>query len=445
MRQLRSAVIAWTLAGVLIGAGASRSRASAPSGPPGPVVCFRDAAWFDGGDFVPGSRCVVDGVLREGPVPDGAQTVGLGGGFVVPAFGEAHNHNLSRPPKPKEIDRYLRAGVLYAAILNNMIPPPGEADREEGAPVEILYANGGFTGSGGHVVEHFETLVDRGVIPMRKEQLDGIAFNVVDSEADLARVWPRFLASKPDLVKAYLTASEEHAKRRSDPKFHGKRGLDPALLPALVAKAHESGLRVAAHIETAADFRAAVKAGVDMIAHLPGWRVGRDAGFEDADPGRWLLTPAEAREAARRGTIVMTTALAGSAVLKASNPDSAVIRDLHRKNLATLREGGARLVLGSDFWGGTSVTEALFLGREPAIQGVEPLGVFGNRDLLRLLSVETPRALFPDRRVGGLADGDEASFLVLEGDPIEKLSNIAKIRAIYRLGREIPLSAADHS
>jgi len=41
----------------------------------------------------------------------------------------------------------------------------------------------------------------------------------------------------------------------------------------IVAKRHADALRVACHIEMATDFRNALAAGIDEIAHLPGYDV----------------------------------------------------------------------------------------------------------------------------------------------------------------------------
>ena len=51
-------------------------------------------------------------------------------------------------------------------------------------------------------------------------------------------------------------------------------GLDPRLVPLIVNKAHAAGLRVSAHVDTVTDYRIALKAGVDEMAHLPGYYVG---------------------------------------------------------------------------------------------------------------------------------------------------------------------------
>ena len=49
----------------------------------------------------------------------------------------------------------------------------------------------------------------------------------------------------------------------------GANGLDPGLLPIVVATAHDRGLRVAAHALGDGDAAAAAAAGCDLLAHTP--------------------------------------------------------------------------------------------------------------------------------------------------------------------------------
>lgn len=88
-----------------------------------------------------------------------------------------------------------------------------------------------------------------------------------------------------------------------------------------------------------------------------------------------------------------------------------------KANLILLQRWGARIVIGSDH-ADTSVAEALHL-RE--------LGVFDNLTLLKLWCEHTPKAIFPDRRIGRFEEGFEASFLVLAGNPIEQFDHVTKI------------------
>ena len=73
----------------------------------------------------------------------------------------------------------------------------------------------------------------------------------------------------PSFVKTNLWYSGEFERRRDDPAFIGRKGLDPRLLRLVVERAHAGGLRVSAHAVNGADFRNAVNAGVDEIVHIP--------------------------------------------------------------------------------------------------------------------------------------------------------------------------------
>ncbi len=54
-------------------------------------------------------------------------------------------------------------------------------------------------------------------------------------------------------------------------------------------------------------------------------------------------------------------------------------------------------------------------------------GTLSNLQLIKVLCENTPRAIFPKRKIGKLDEGYEASFLVLSDNPLQ---NILKIRVI---------------
>lgn len=93
-------------------------------------------------------------------------------------------------------------------------------------------------------------------------------------------------------------------------------------------------------------------------------------------------------------------------------------------NLRALRRHGVTVLIGSDH-ADTPLAEALNL---------HGTGVFTNAELLRMWSETTARAIFTERRIGRLAEGFEASFLVLEGNPITDFRNVQRIRLGSRRG-----------
>jgi imidazolonepropionase-like amidohydrolase len=68
------------------------------------------------------------------------------------------------------------------------------------------------------------------------------------------------------------------------------------------------------------------------------------------------------------------------------------------------------------------------------IEAMRRLGIWSDDELLRLWFTDTPRSIFPRRKVGRLADGYEASFLVLNQNPFEKLEAIDDIRLRVKQG-----------
>ena len=60
-----------------------------------------------------------------------------------------------------------------------------------------------------------------------------------------------------------------------------------------------------------------------------------------------------------------------------------------------------------------------------------------NLRLLKAWTETTPQAIFPERMIGVLADGYEASLLVLEGNPLEDFQNVRRIRRRFKRGNEI--------
>jgi len=61
-------------------------------------------------------------------------------------------------------------------------------------------------------------------------------------------------------------------------------------------------------------------------------------------------------------------------------------------------------------------------------------GFADNLTLLKMWSETTPLAIFPARKIGRLSPGYEASFLVLEGDPIADFANVKRIRKRVKRG-----------
>jgi Amidohydrolase family len=284
--------------------------------------------------------------------------------------------------------------------------------------IDAVFAMGGLTGTDGHPAGVMKRNIGRG--NATAADTDGAFYHQVDSRGDLDRKWPLLLAAKPDFIKTYLLYSEEYAQRRNDPTKYAWKGLDPKLLPEIVRRAHAAGLRVTTHVETATDFHHAIGARVDEIAHLPGFR--SDGPYE---PARFRISDADAKQAARRGIVVVTTVGATLA------QNDAVVNQTIAANLRTLRRHRVKLAIGSDDYRGGVLPEAAQL---------RTLGIFTDAELLDLWTRATAQSIFRTRKLGRLAPRYEASFLVLEGNPLADFANTGRIRMRVKRGVTLPIA-----
>ena len=426
----------------------SSSKASHRTGPSGSdSYAFINGRWFDGQGFQPTTWYSVQGRLTRTPPQGRVETVDLSGLFVVPPFGEAHNHNVEGPWNVQTVaERYLKDGVFYVKNPNNVRDFALQIRRAVNQPTSIdaTFAHAGLTGRGGHPVALYEDVLrvsryEPVIGPIERGWFEGRSYIVLDTEADLETKWPVITSGRPDFLKVYLVHSEDEDATGTSGQSPRRSGLHPRLVSLIVAKAHAAGLQVTAHVETAADFRRAVHAGVDELAHVPGWLI---QGADDAERAR--LTEEDARLAAAHKVRVVTTSVAGQAMPSigghhqhgshvghgpgpemkhnASPADAAshVLRD----NLHLLQRVGVALVIGSDH-AETSLAEVMHL---------RTLHLFDDRTLLKMWCEATPAAIFTDRRIGKFAEGYEASFLALAGNPLEDFDQVRAIRLRVKQG-----------
>jgi glyoxylase-like metal-dependent hydrolase (beta-lactamase superfamily II) len=395
---------------------------------------YRGGQWLGSAGFVPGTWYAVDGLLtRRRPVRVDS-VIDLAGRFVVPPYADAHRHDLANESHiADDVQALLKSGVFYAMVQDAIDVPTDSVRRAVNVPssVDVAHAYGVITPSWGVIAELYRMLAARGRFGAGAtlKIIDTKNVVLVDDAADLRRKWPTLAARRPDFIKVILAFSEDHARRRANPtafgfemgRFSARAGLDPALLPELVRLAHESGLRVSAHIETATDFRTAIAAGVDVIAHLPGaWQIGAQTGLPAGSLEPWLITREDAAEAARRGVTVVTTAAKDS-----THPEYASFVEVHRRNIAQLRRAGVRLAIGTDGARGGVVREVEFLTR---------IGALDAESALRILTQNTPELIFPGRPLGRLEEGTKATFLALDGNPLHDAARLGSIAVAVKDG-----------
>jgi imidazolonepropionase-like amidohydrolase len=396
---------------------------------PQATIALVNGKWFNGTSFETRTSYSVNGRLTFEKRAHVDRTVDLSGTWIVPPFADAHNHSLGGTLEDlnREVIRHdLTDGVFYVQIQGNL-PLSEEMKRRLSLntprSIDALLAQGAqLTSSGGYYPGRLADLWLSSTMyaGFTRETLKDYRYFTIDSEAELDKKWPAILDEHPDFVKTMLVFSESYEESKAaDSAYFGWTGLDPHLLPRIVDRAHARNLRVSTHVMTAGDFHNAVAAGADIIAHFPPL-AGTNIRLEDV------------KLVARRGIPVITTVAAASHI---SDPFFTLARldriralELLTRNLKLFHDQGVALAIGSDNPGDSSLNE---------VEYIHNLGVFDNLTLLKMWTEATPKAIFPDRKIGALKEGYEASFLALEGNPLDDFLNVKRITLRFKQGVEL--------
>jgi len=393
---------------------------------------FKNGSWYNGKQFVKATWYSINGKLSSTRPAKIDSVIDLNKGYVIPPFGEAHNHNVGYTDQFYKLShKYLKAGIYYVQVPNNFLE--GRNKLLEGGlinkdtTIDATFANGGLTGYKGHPFFIVQRNIESG--SMTEKEGEGNFYHTVRSLEELEAKWLVIIKANPDFIKTYLLFSEEYEKRSNDNNYIGHRGLDPKLLPIIVMKAHKQGLRVAAHVETAMDFHNAIAAGVDEIVHTPGFRGDpMQNGLNGLSQLKYPLTifqiaKEDAKLAAQKRIIVVTT-LSGILDVK-TVLDKRIADSLFKMNLKTLKHAGVKIAIGSDAYRGDSWWE---------IEYLITTGIFTNAELLNMVCHTTPMVIFPKRKIAEFRNGFEASFLVLKNNPLIELMKAKEILFAVKQG-----------
>lgn len=425
--------LAWSGPGVV----SAQTNTDAPTSSDAPATqtfAFVNGQVFDGERFVDRTLYVANGRFVDAPPARIDSTIDVDGDFIVPPYGDAHNHHTVDPwIYEKAAQDFLAEGTFYSQVLTNRASA-AESTRDfflRPETIDVSTANGGITGTLGHPFLAYEPR-QMGLPPDEwAEKRDSIASSrillgdaywFVDSMKDLERTWPDVIAATPDVVKIYLLGSANHPDSVTVDDM-GRVGLRPSLVAPIVQRAHASGRRVFAHVETAADVQIAVDAGVDGLGHLPGYGLSADA-----DIDRYRLPDSLIQQIGRRQMVVTPTTLI-STRYRSDSTRYARTANLQSDMIRKLHDAGARIAVGADWYGRPAF---------PEYETLASLDVFSPAELLDLWSRVTPQAIFPNRRIGRLQPGYEASLLILEENPLDAVEHATTIRLRLKQGHLLP-------
>ena len=373
-----------------------------------------------------------------------AGAIDASGATLLPGLWDAHGHNIGQGLQ------YLAAGVTGIRIL----AANADAARPRWQPME----------------------------PGTWRQTRLVPIAVIDGPHDDGRKGapPALLARTPEDVRQLI---DEHAAAGYR-QIKMYNSLDPALVPVLIARTHERGLRASGHIPAGLSPGDAVRAGLDEIHHgepllgelIEPLRRGRAFAPEGQRDIRILGAGVDVEAPAAQAFIALlrdrrvtvdptlvavekswtTTERSVAAVFRELLPrlplqerrqligfasrgyravpeDRADLVERHQRSFAALLKlVGAMANAGVPVLPGTdSELPGFALHRELELHvqaGIAPARV------LQAATLGTPRAMGLDGDVGSIEPGKRADLILVEGDPTRAISNIRRLRHVIKDG-----------
>ena len=380
--------------------------------------------------------------------PRGVSRIDLTGKTIMPALVNAHGHpgfqrdltytaeNFTRETIMNDLNRALYFGVavvqsqgIERGDVTYQIRSDQEAGRLGGARLRIAGRGIGAPNAGPGAAAYA-----------------GIAYEVT-TETE-ARQAVRELATKHvNLVKIWVDDRNGRAPR-----------LAPNLYRAIINEGHKHGLQVNAHVFYHTDAVDLVNAGIDGFAHLvrdkemddaliasivrnnvyvmpnlsPEWSTYIDVPhwLKDGDPLMALIQRSVPQPVVER--IRKSYENRSPAAIERTRTQYAILQ----RSLAKLAKANAKIILGCD----TGLEDHPFgMAEQHELESMVNAGMTPMQVIVAATS--RPAEYLKLEKMGVLASGKEADFLVLEANPLDNITNTQRISGLYIKGAEVDRAA----
>jgi imidazolonepropionase-like amidohydrolase/uncharacterized membrane protein len=349
-------------------------------------------------------RIVAAGPKSDTAVPAGTKVIDAGGTTILPGLWDMHAHASN----VEWLSAYLGAGVTTI--------------RDMGGEQPYLTALRDTVSNG------------RGLGP--RVLLAGL----VDGDAPAA--FGTTVAATPE--QGRVVVDSYHAAGFQQMKLYSL--LQPDVVSAIAARAHELGMTVTGHVPTSLGTKRAVEAGMDHIAHMP--INGDPASAQNAElialmakhqtvidptlPWNELLghAPETPIDSFEPGIARANTALAMNYRSVTNDTDAAAAKKRLRDQellVKAMFDAGVPIVAGTD-------------GGLPGYSLLRSLELYVEAGLTPMQAIESATRV-PAKSMGMSADtgtieaGKRADMIVLTADPLANISNIRKLKWVVANGR----------
>lgn len=352
-------------------------------------------------------------IVEVGPagrvkVPAGATRMNLAGKTVMPTIVDTHVHlGTTREALMKDLRDRAYFGVSAAMSLG--LDPAGD-------PFTVRAA------APAGVARYF--LAGRGITMPEPGRSDVPYW--VTTEAEARKAVQEQAALKVDFIKIWVDDRDGKYKK-----------MPPEIYGPVIDEAHKAKLRVAAHIFNLSDAKGLLSAGIDAFAH----------GIRDVDADdevvrmitarrQVVLIPNMPDRGVRADYSWLKGSLSDAEVMKiqagaTDRPAAQAAWGIQARNLKKLSDAGMTITVGTD--GNTAWAPHVEMA-DMVASGMTPMQVIvaatkNGAEFLRMTDT------------GTIAAGKNADLLVLDGNPVEDITNTRRISSVYLKGVAVDRAA----
>jgi imidazolonepropionase-like amidohydrolase len=409
--------------------------------PAGPGVYYFEGATLITGDNrapIPDAALAIDGdrITAVGPrtsvrAPRGATVVDVRGKTVMPALVDSHSHlgyidmrsgeaaasNYTRENVLDHLRRYAYYGIaatLSLGLDRGDIPFELRAHPVDGAALFLTAGRGIAMPNAGPNALYWRD-----------------AAYGVSTEAEARQAVRELASKKVDIVKIWV-----------DDRNKTVTPLPPSLYRPIIEEAHSRGLRVVAHVYYLADAKELLRSGIDGFAHgIRDLEVDDEImGLFKARPRVFVIpnlpdTPPSSLDLPWLSETLPPSQIDALKRAAATPPARPRLFEVQARSLKKLAAAGVTIALGTDAgvggpYGWSAHTELA----DMVAAGMTPAQVI-------VAATSTSAGILRLDRLGSLAAGKSADFIVLDANPLDDILNTRRISQVYLRGRQIDRAA----